>query len=127
MHTHPRYWGADSLAWRPSRWISPSSEPGACKSKHSIDGESLIEPAKGTYFPWSGGARVCVGRKFAQVEFVAVMAVLFRRHRVRAVKRLGETVEEAQRRVEGVVGDSLLRLTLQIRDPERAEVEWVRV
>lgn len=70
---------------------------------------------------------MCVGKKFTQVEFVAVMAVLFRQHRVRAVRRGGETAAEAQRRVEGVVNDSLLKMTLQVREPEKAELEWVRV
>ena len=51
--------------------------------KPDIEGESLIKPAKGTYIPWSGSARVCVGRNFAQVEFAAVIALLFQKYRVR--------------------------------------------
>ncbi len=49
-------------------------------------------------------ARVTVqGKKFAQVEFVAVMAALFRNHRVEPIPRSGETLSEARQHVLDVV------------------------
>lgn len=87
----------------------------------------LLEPEKGTYFPWSGGARVCVGKKFSQVEFVAVMAALFFKHRVYPVAEARESKEEARRRIVRIVDDSLLRMTLQVRKPSLAAVAWKEV
>ena len=40
---------------------------------------SLYKPEKGAYVPFSEGFRSCIGRRFAQVEFLAVLAVLMSR------------------------------------------------
>ena len=121
IHSHPRYWGSDSLIWRPSRWIipSPSDDP-VC------DRESLFTPPKGAYLPWSDGARGCPGKKFAQVEFVAAMAALFRDYKVEPVPERGESMEMARKRVNDVVNDSGMVLLLQILHPEKAGVRWVK-
>lgn len=92
---------------------------------HEIDSETLKEPQRGTFLPWSEGAHVCPGKKFSQVEFVAVMAALFRTHRVRPVLREGETEAQARERVQSVVEDSAVRMTLQMKDPGRVKVRWV--
>ena len=62
LQSHPRHRGADSLTWRPSRWIIPVAD-------RAIGVETLFVPAKGTFLPWSesDGARVCPGKKFVQV------------------------------------------------------------
>lgn len=122
MHTDPRYWGEDSLIWRPSRWLT--NEP--CDTQPGGQRESLIEPRKGTYFPWSAGARVCVGRKFSQVEFVASLAVLMQHHRVQPVLQKEETPKDSRERILRVIEDSHLRMLLQIKHPGRATVEWRR-
>jgi cytochrome P450 len=89
--------------------------------------EALFEPEKGTFFPWSGGARMCVGKKFSQVEFVAVVASLFFKHRVYPVAEAGESMEKARLRIVKIVEDSLLRMTLQVRNPSLAAVSWKEV
>lgn len=127
MHTNPRYWGEDSLIWRPSRWLLGNSVKAGATTERQFEQETLFEPKKGTYFPWSGGARVCVGKKFSQVEFVAVVASLFFKHRVYPVARGRETIEEARLRVIKIVEDSLLRLTLQVRNPDLAAVSWKEI
>lgn len=127
MHTNPRYWGKDSLTWRPSRWIVGHSVEASHNAERQSEQETLLEPEKGTYFPWSGGARVCVGTKFSQVEFVAVMAALFFKHRVYPVAGAGESKEQARQRVVRIVDDSLLRMTLQVRNPSLAAVAWKEV
>ncbi|KAG0134365.1 cytochrome P450 [Tuber indicum] len=71
---NPKYWTvpgkteAESAIseFRPERWL-PKSE-----------GESMFKPYNGSYIPFSIGARACIGKKFAQVEFAAVMMGLFR-------------------------------------------------
>lgn len=126
LHTHPTYWSPDPLVWRPSRWIMPSASRGHDHRPTSeTEFETLKEPQKGTFLPWSEGAHVCPGKKFSQVEFVAVMAALFRTHRVRPVLREGETEAHARERVQIIVEDSAVRMTLQIKDPGRVRVRWV--
>ncbi len=126
LHTHPRYWGRDSLTWNPFRWIenghdSPSRDIGAKLSR-----EELLVPQKGTFIAWSDGARNCPGKKFAQVEFVATLAALFRDHRAQPVLHRGENIAQARERVLNVVKDSSVDLLLQMRDPESVAVTWGR-
>jgi cytochrome P450 len=115
MHTHPRYWGEDSLEWKPQRWISGSG---------SLESEELLKPLKGTYFPWSEGIRNCPGKKFAQVEFVATLATLLKNHVAEPVAKRGESLNDARRRTMAVVEDSGLQLLLQMRDPRSVAVSW---
>ena len=91
-----------------------------------MDSESLFTPARGTFFPWSDGQRNCPGKKFAQVEFVAVIANLFRKHRVQPERMVGETEEQARRRVLEIVDDGAVKMLLQMKDPARVSVRWTR-
>ncbi|KAF2248737.1 cytochrome P450 monooxygenase-like protein [Trematosphaeria pertusa] len=119
LHTHPRYWGNDGHDWRPSRWIKTVPGEGA-----SAGGEELITPVKGSYLPWGEGLRACPGKKFAQVEHVAVMAAIFRDHCVMPVKEAGEDDAAARLRVLNVVNDSGMVLLLQMFHPEKAALQW---
>lgn len=91
-----------------------------------LSNERLFVPKKGTFFAWSEGARNCPGKKFAQVEFVATMAALFRDFRVQPITREGETLDKARQRVLEVVRDSNVELLLQMRDPDSVAVAWSR-
>ncbi|KAI1660271.1 hypothetical protein F4813DRAFT_387133 [Daldinia decipiens] len=84
--------GPDSLEWRPSRWIRPGAKkPGD---------EEIDINRRGVFLAWSEGTRDCPGKKFSQVEFVALMVGLFRQWRVDPVKKYsGESIETARRRV----------------------------
>lgn len=133
IHSHPQYWGKDSLVWRPARWIvsNPHSEvqrfPSAEGELGNIfENESLLIPEPGTFFPWSDGQRVCPGKRYAQVEFVAVLGALLRMHRVDPVAMLGERKEEAQQRVLDVLGDCGFGLTLHMREPSSVAIKWTR-
>ncbi|KAI9711575.1 MAG: hypothetical protein M1820_002140 [Bogoriella megaspora] len=118
VQTHPQYWGNDSLVWRPQRWISGS------RAKGNLESEVLLDPPKGTYFPWSEGIRNCPGKRFAQVEFVAVMVALFTDHVSEPVPKANETLTEARRRALDVVKDSHVELLLQMRAPESLSISW---
>ncbi|MCJ1260725.1 hypothetical protein MMC22_000587 [Lobaria immixta] len=122
VQSHPRYWGPDPVAWRPSRWIISSP-----KHTHDFEGETFYTPPKGSYIPWSDGGRACPGKTFAQVEFVAAMAALFRDHFVEPEVNGGETMESALKRMEDVIADSGMVLLLQMLRPERAGVCWKRL
>ncbi|KAL8828177.1 MAG: hypothetical protein Q9191_002741 [Dirinaria sp. TL-2023a] len=121
IHTDPRYWGSSSLEWQSQRWIATAS-----KSTSSWEGETLIDPPQGIYAPWSGGPRICLGKKFGQVEFVAVMATLFKDYRVEPIPRLSETLQSARARTLAAAKDNEIVLLLHMSKPESVSLEWVK-
>jgi cytochrome P450 len=65
VHRDPR-WFPDPLAFRPERWLTEdSSRP------------------KFAYFPFGGGARVCIGERFAWMEGTLLLAAIGQRWRLR--------------------------------------------
>jgi len=132
LHTHPRYWGHDSLEFEPSRWITPdphisTTSDSQASSSHPV--EHLKEPPtrNSPFVGWSGGARSCPGRKFAQVEFVGVLVGLFRDFKVKPVPLKGEDDGMARARLlDQIRTDTGMRLLLQMLHPERAVLEWRR-
>jgi hypothetical protein len=68
---------------------------------------------------------VCPGKKFSQVEFVAIMAGLFRDWRVEPVLEKGEDLAAASKRVMRLVEEDTGQvLLLQMLHPERAPLVW---
>ncbi|KAI4224912.1 MAG: hypothetical protein L6R36_004312 [Xanthoria steineri] len=131
LHTHPRYWGNNSVEFEPSRWITSSGPPPVPETKgpsaHPV--EHLKEPParNSPFVGWSGGARSCPGRKFAQVEFVGVLVGLFRDFKVKPVPLQGEDDGMARARLlEQIKMDTGMRLLLQMLHPEKAVLEWRR-
>jgi cytochrome P450 len=97
------------------------------KSDPDLSTEELYQPPVGVFLPWAGGPRVCPGKKFAQVEFIAVIARLFRRHQVKPLLEPGETVQDAKKRVLENVEDSDVVITLQMKHPERVKLVWEEI
>ena len=133
LHTNPQTWGADSLQFRPSRWILSSRKRAAVDAADMqneletiLDDETLLRPGKGTYTPWSGGPRVCPGKELAQVKFVAILSSLLKRHRVEGVpSHPKERDESIQSRLLQAIDDSYEIISLQMRsDPL---VRWVNI
>ena len=123
LHTDPKTWGPDALVWRPSRWLRPLQSEKAINPRTTQ--ESFIEPDPGTYIPWADGPRSCVGRKFSQVEFVAVLATLFSQYRVQPVLRAGESEADGQRALQSMVDNSAISaITLQMKEPRRRPLRW---
>ncbi|RYO79854.1 hypothetical protein DL766_003109 [Monosporascus sp. MC13-8B] len=120
IQTHPRYW-PDPYSWLPSRWIlHPAS-----RSSHSIDqllGEELLIPERGAYFPWSDGPQNCPGKKFAEVEAVAVLACLFKTHRLHVKAEAGESQERARRRALDCTNDVNMEMLLRMTDADRVRL-----
>ncbi|TVY16155.1 Cytochrome P450 4d8 [Lachnellula arida] len=114
-----RYLKIHSLEWRPSRWIN-TEDP-----DESLRNETITTPQKGSFVAWSEGVRICPGKKFSQVEFVASIAGLFRDWRVEPVLQKGEDLRMARKRVmELVEKDTGQVLLLQMLHPERAPLIW---
>jgi cytochrome P450 len=74
VHRDPR-WFPDPESFDPDRWLP---EAAAARPKFS-------------YFPFGGGARVCIGERFAWMEGVLLLATLAQRWRLSLVK--GHRVE----------------------------------
>lgn len=51
-------------------------------NESSDTSEKLYKPIKGAYLPFSEGYRSCIGRRFAQVEILAALAVIFQKYSV---------------------------------------------
>jgi cytochrome P450 len=113
LHTLTSYWGADSAEWRPSRWLD--------------ENEEFLQPPPGMFNPWTHGPRVCPGKKFGQVEFVAVIARLLKNGKVRPKLNANEKIEDAIVRINEVILDSALDVTLNMNHPEKAPVVWETV
>lgn len=114
LHTNPKKWGSDSLTFRPTRWLSQDS---------TVEDVFVTMP-RGRFLPWSGGPRVCPGQKMSQVEFVAVIATIFKRYRVAAIPEKDETMGDAKQRLREVMNDSQPRLTLQMNKPQDVKLKW---
>ncbi|KAI0198496.1 putative cytochrome P450 [Astrocystis sublimbata] len=129
LQTDPRWWGDDSLTWRPSRFIRSTAKYSQKVDNQypdaSLSEEEFIEPRRGTFVGWSEGTRDCPGRKFSQVEFVATVASLFRDYIVAPVPFKGETDEVSRKRVLDLIkNDSGMVLLQQMLHPERAPLVW---
>ncbi|BAY80760.1 cytochrome P450 [Calothrix parasitica NIES-267] len=59
MHRHPRYF-SEPLTFKPERW------------KDNLE-KTL---SKGVYFPFGDGPRICVGKSFALMEAVLLLATI---------------------------------------------------
>ena len=89
--------------------------------------ESLISPVSGTFIPWADGPRNCPGQKFAQVEFVAVMATLFAKYRSKPALLTGQSPEDAKRVLQSMVEGSMISaITLQMQEPRKVALKWER-
>ena len=130
VQTHPKYW-QDPLLWQPSRWISSSLVPGSDGPELDLAirlrQEVVITAVQSTYFPWSDGPQNCPGAKFAQVEFVAVLACLLRNHRVRVVREPNESFEKARKRALATTEDCDMELLLRMRNADKVRLAWKRV
>ena len=89
--------------------------------------EIVFIPVQSTYFPWSDGPQNCPGAKFAQVEFVAVLACLLRNHRVGVVREPNESFEKARKRALATTEDCDMELLLRMRNADKVRLEWKRV
>lgn len=90
----------------------------------TIGNGSLITPAKGTFLPWSSGPRMCPGQKMSQVEFVSVIATIFRSCSIAPALAEGESHEQGKERLLKVIANSRPSLTLQMTSPDQVTLKW---
>ncbi|TVY14681.1 Cytochrome P450 6a8 [Lachnellula arida] len=113
-----KYWGSEPFDWKPERWILKNEK------ENVIGREELLQTPLNAFMPWSGGPRICPGKKFAQVEFVATLALLFQHHRVKPIAEPGESPSGSKARLLQSVQDSDITTTLKMNHPEKVRLCW---
>ncbi|KAK3937970.1 cytochrome P450 [Diplogelasinospora grovesii] len=84
----------DLEGFRPERWLETIHS----SKSNNESWTSVISPPFGAFIPFSEGPRACLGKRFAQVELVAALAVLFSSHSVElAVDELADVNSDALR------------------------------
>ncbi|KAE8324192.1 cytochrome P450 [Aspergillus sergii] len=110
LHYSEEYWGPDAAVFLAKNEGRGLSGPG-------LEYDTIHKPVRGSYIPFSDGFRSCIGKKFAQVEFVVAMAIIFRQYRVMLARsNERETENDLRRRAEKVLGESTAFITLSMRD-----------
>ena len=124
LHSHPKYWCPDPLAWNPKQHISDSNH----KDADSFEAEVLAADTSEHFMPWAWGQRVCPGKRFSQVELVAALAALFRDWRVDIVPEQGETLEKARKRVwaSSLKVDHEGHMLHEMVNPQSVGLVWVK-
>lgn len=98
---NPKYWptrpdisalppGNDLDQFKPERWIVDGNNQAAdpinateqASPRTADAGPSLFKPAGGAFVAFSEGQRSCMGRRFAQVESISIVAALMHTHSV---------------------------------------------
>lgn len=119
LHYSEEYWGADAREFHPQRWDAQNADsflaqnadlPGL--SAPGLEYRSVHKPVRGAYVAFSDGFRACMGKKFAQVEFVVALAVLFGKYRV----ELEDDTPQGRMDAERVLRESLTVVTLGMRE-----------
>ena len=75
----------------------------------------LLCPQKGAFLAFSGGFRGCLGRKFAQVEFCTLMAVLLKDHSIELVPEGGDGWRETREKALRALDDRETGLAMRMK------------
>ena len=123
LHYNTEYWGPDAASFDPSRWDASNKDSFLARndgtsglSGPGLEYSTIHRPVRGAFVAFSDGFRACVGKKFAQVEFIAVLAVLFRDYEVSLARGPGESVEKVQERAWKALNGSKTVLTLAMEE-----------
>lgn len=137
----------DSLASQGSVFtrVDDAETPGSSVAgEEDGEGGSLFRPEKGAYLAFSDGPRSCLGKRIAQVEIAAVLAVIFQRYSIElaADEFVGDDAEEvvdamdragrervyrqAQERCRERIEGARSMLTLRMQEGEDVPVRLVR-
>ncbi|KAH7326292.1 cytochrome P450 [Stachybotrys elegans] len=164
IHRNPRYWptmpskihpGKDDVNdWVADRWFrtTPTAEKTSEQVLDEADdmvsyedpdkgSSALFQPERGAYLPFSDGARGCLGKRMAQVEMLAIMAVIFQKYsielavddwatddEVRSMSRAkkAELYRTAQDRSRATTQTAVSVLSLKLQEGQHIPVRLVR-
>lgn len=97
VHYHPKYW-PEPWELRPERWMAQGRAGKNTESERlgrNVVAADKTRQMRGSLLTFSDGSRACLGRKFAQAEFVAFFAVILQRFEVQFEP--GTDVEQVRR------------------------------
>ena len=118
IHLNHKAWGLDASSFNPKRFVSIDTATGE---------EVLAGPPKDVgYVPWLTGPRTCPGKKFSQVEFVAVIGSLLSRYEVEPLVRAGQSPALAREKLIDVTDDFYFNLSAHLRRPREAGIRFVQ-
>lgn len=120
IQIHKPVWGPDAKSFRPSRWITSS------QSLAGLENEQLRAPPEGAFLPWSDGKRICPGKRFSQVGFVAALAAILLKHRIEVIPDAGESMGDARKRTLRVVNNTYAVMTVHMYEPSSARLELIK-
>ncbi|KAI1336888.1 cytochrome P450 [Xylariaceae sp. FL0016] len=157
---NPRYWptscpskitGADTDIddFVPERWFqsegknaSETAADGADAEEHGgIAGSDSFRCRRGTFIPFSDGARACLGRRIALVELISSLAVIFQKYSIElavdewasdgSVKSMGReekarVYRKAQDRSRQTINSATSLITLKLHGSEHIPMRLVR-
>ncbi|KAJ5746545.1 cytochrome P450 monooxygenase [Penicillium odoratum] len=123
VHARTADWGPDSLSWIPGRWLCSSQN---ANNQSGTRQESIDSKKIDSLLAWGEGSRGCPGKRFSQLEIIAVLVTLLRNHYVQLAPRAGFSVEQARVEALKVIMQSKSGLTLHIERPELIQVQWTR-
>jgi cytochrome P450 len=123
----------DLEEFKPERWIKRPIR-NSIPTNSSIEpatGTPLYVPPKGAFIPFSDGQRACLGKRFAQIEILAALAVIFSDYSVElavdewvsdeVVAGMGKSErkvvwEKAEKKAKSLLRDKVVSIiTLQLR------------
>jgi cytochrome P450 len=86
VHYSDKYW-PDHEKLDPGRWYDSSATAGRVNKDEKLNDKKIVAADKtrhmrGTLLTFSDGSRACLGRKFAQAEYIAFLAALLKDYRV---------------------------------------------
>lgn len=163
-HRNPRWWptkpsdrtgaSTDLDDFLPERWYraSKTEDPQKHEQEEDETGDyggfqgsntsgSLYRPVRGSYTPFSDGARSCLGRRIAMVEIIAALAVIFQKYSIELavddwakddeVEEMDEeqrrqVYAKAQERARATIDQAVSILTLKLNDGKNIPVRLVR-
>ncbi|KAI9649461.1 hypothetical protein NHQ30_002037 [Ciborinia camelliae] len=118
LHRNPRYWPTEPSKittknndlddFKPERWLTKrvAKDDSGTESSEDDDfggftgkttSEGLFRPVRGSYIPFSDGARSCLGRRLAQVKIMGVLAVIFQKYSIELAVDEWATDDEVSR------------------------------
>lgn len=96
LHYNPKYWGETASQFLPERWAEVSSRPEGCFSA------------------FGHGQRACLGRRFSEAEFMAVVSTVLKDYRVELRPIDQETPDMTRHRVIKALDDSTTYMTMSV-------------
>jgi cytochrome P450 len=120
MGYRQEYWGPDAHDFAPERWDARNKASFLAQNDNveglaapGLEYPTVHKPVRGAFIPFSDGHRACLGKKFAQVEYVAIMALILREFEISLAKvSPDESDESAVKRARKALDESSMVLSL---------------